>query len=130
MFISSGLTRWHLVVKNPPDNAGDLRDAGLIPGLGQCPGGGYGNHSNILNENPKDRGAWWATVHGVAKSWTRLKQLALAHGDRVGRHRMEEVGVTPERVICFLLRWLINVLLPLVLGSLRGCPPRTCCGRS
>ena len=38
-----------LEVKTPPDNARDLRDAGLIPGLGQCSGGGYDNHSNILN---------------------------------------------------------------------------------
>ena len=61
-------------VKNPPANAGDIRDVGLIPGLGRSPGGGDDNplqHSCL--ENPMDRGAWWATVHGVAKSWTRLK---------------------------------------------------------
>ena len=58
------------MVKNQPANAVDM---GLIPGLGRSPGGG---HSNPLQcscpENSIDRGGWWATVHGVAKSWTRL----------------------------------------------------------
>ena len=58
------------VVKNPPANAGDL---GLIPGLGRSPGEGNGNplQDSCLG-NPMDRGSWWATVHGVSKSWTRL----------------------------------------------------------
>ena len=60
-----------LVVKNPPANAGDVRDVGLIPGSGRFPGG---EHSNPLQyfclENPMDRGVWWATVHRVAKSRT------------------------------------------------------------
>ena len=60
-----------LVVKNPPSNVGDIRDAGSIPGSGRSPGGG---HSNPLQysclENPKDRGAWQATVHGVSESRT------------------------------------------------------------
>ena len=52
-------------------NAGDL---GLIPGLGRSPGGGHGNPFQYsCLENPMDRGAWWTTVHGVAKSQTRLK---------------------------------------------------------
>ena len=58
------------VAKNPPDNAGDT---GLIPGSGRSPGVGNENplqHSCL--ENPMDRGAWRATVHGDAKSWTRL----------------------------------------------------------
>ena len=52
-------------VKNPPTNAGD---AGLIPGSGRSPGGGNGNplHYSCLG-NPMDGGAWWTTVHGVAK---------------------------------------------------------------
>ena len=42
-----------LVVKNPPANAGDLRDSGLIPGLGRSPGGGLATHSSILaGRNP------------------------------------------------------------------------------
>ena len=63
-----------LVVKNPPDNAGDGGDAGLISGSGRSPGGGHGNPIQYCcPENPMDRGAYWAKVHGVTKSWTRLK---------------------------------------------------------
>ena len=52
-------------------NAGDL---GLIPRLGRCPGGGYGNPLQYsCLDNPMDRGAWWATVHGVPKSWAQLR---------------------------------------------------------
>ena len=52
-------------------NEGDIRDAGLICGLERCPreGHGYFLQCSCL-ENPMDRGAWWVTVHGVAKSWT------------------------------------------------------------
>ena len=59
------------VVKNPPADAGDTRDAGSIPGLGRSPGGGNGNllQYSCLG-NPMDRGARWATVHGVVKSKT------------------------------------------------------------
>ena len=64
-------------VKNPPANAGDIRDMGSIPGLGRSPEGGHSNtlHYSCL-ENPMDRGAWWAPVHRVAKSQTLLKQLS------------------------------------------------------
>ena len=56
-------------------NAGDL---GLIPGLGRSPGGGHGNPLQYSYlENPMDKGAWRATVHGVAKSRTQLKQLII-----------------------------------------------------
>ena len=69
-----------LVVKNCPANAGDARDSGSIPGSGRSPGRGNGNPLQYsCLENPTDRGAWWATVHGVAKSRTRLKQLSGAH---------------------------------------------------
>ena len=60
-----------LVVKNPPANAGDVRDRGSIPGLGRSPGGGHGNPLQYsCLENPMDRGDWWATVHGFAESDT------------------------------------------------------------
>ena len=74
--IASQLT---IVVKNPPANAGDLRDAGLIPGWEDplekemtitpvfLPGEAHGGE-----EPMKDRGAWWAAVHGVTKSRTQL----------------------------------------------------------
>ena len=53
------------------ESACNVGDLGSIPGLGRFPGGGHGNHSSILAWRiPMDRGACWATVHGVAKSWT------------------------------------------------------------
>ena len=62
-----------LVVKNPSVNAVDITDAGSIPGLGKSPGGGHGNPFQYsCLENQIDREAWWAIVHGVAKSWTQL----------------------------------------------------------
>ena len=66
------------MVKNLPANAGDVRNSGSIPGSGRSSGGG---HDNPLQysclENTMDGGARWATVHGVAKSQTRLKQLSM-----------------------------------------------------
>ena len=62
------------MVKNPPANAGDIRDGGLIHGSGRSPGGGHGNPLQYwCLENPMDGGAWGATVHRVTKSRTRLK---------------------------------------------------------
>ena len=59
------------MVKNPPANAGDLRDAGSISGLRRSPEEGNGNPLEYSYlENPMDRGAWWATVHRVTKSQT------------------------------------------------------------
>ena len=59
-----------LVVKNSPANAGVLRDAGSVPGLGRSPEGGNGNLLQPYWENLMDRGAWRATVHRVTKSQT------------------------------------------------------------
>ena len=62
-----------LAVKNPPANAGDVRNSSSIPGSGKSPGVGNGNPLQYSHlENSRDRGAWWATVHGVARSQTRL----------------------------------------------------------
>ena len=59
------------MVKNPPANAGDIRDVVLIPGLERPPGGGHGNPLQYsCLENPMDREAWQSTVHSVVKSWT------------------------------------------------------------
>ena len=56
------------VVKNPPASAGDIRDAGLIPGLGRSPGRRHGNPLQYsCLENLMNRGAWWATVYWVAE---------------------------------------------------------------
>ena len=66
-----------LVVKNPPANADDIRDMGLVPGSRQSLGGGHGNplpYSCL--EDPMDKGALPATVHSITKSQTRLKRLS------------------------------------------------------
>ena len=81
-FFSVQLSLWYsshihtsqvvLVVKNPPDNAEDIRDMGSIPGLGRSPGEGNGNplwYSCL--ENSMNGGAWWAMVHQVTKSRTQ-----------------------------------------------------------
>ena len=62
-------------VKASAYNAGVTGDAGSIPGLGKSAGAGNGNPLQYtFLENPMDRGAWWATVHGVAKSQTQLAE--------------------------------------------------------
>ena len=64
-----------LVVKNTLANAGDIREMGLIPGSGRSPGGGHGNPLQYsFLENPMDKESWQATVHRVAKCWTRRKR--------------------------------------------------------
>ena len=67
------------VVKNLPANAGDSGDVGSIP-VERSPGGGDGNPLQYFHlENPMDRGAWWATVHGVTKSRTQLNDWAYTY---------------------------------------------------
>ena len=69
----SGVSQVALAVKNLPAKAGDVRDVGLILGLGRYPGEGNGNALQYsCLENSMDRGAWQATVHGFAKSRMRL----------------------------------------------------------
>ena len=66
-----------LVVKNPPANAGDIRDTNLIRGLERFPGGGNGNPLQCsCLENPMDGETWQTIVHRVAKIRTQLKQLS------------------------------------------------------
>ena len=65
-----------MVAQTVKATACDAGDLGLIPGLGRSPGEGNGTplqHSGL--ENSMDGGAWWATVHGVAKSRTRLSDF-------------------------------------------------------
>ena len=69
----------HGMAKNPPANAGDIRNVNSVPGSGGSPGGGNGNplwYSCL--ENSMDRGTGRATVHRVAKSWIQLRQLSTA----------------------------------------------------
>ena len=55
------------------ESACNVEAAGLVPGSGRSPGEGYGTPLQYsCLDNSRDRGAWWATVHGVAKSWTRM----------------------------------------------------------
>ena len=72
-----GTSQVALVVKNPTASVGDIRDLSSIPGSGRSPEGGHGNPLQYSHlENPMDRGAWRAIVHGIAKSWTGLKRLS------------------------------------------------------
>ena len=77
-YIDLWILKVALVVKNPPARAGDARDMGSIPGSGSSPGVRSGNpHQYPCLENPVDRGAWWFTVHGVAKSQAQLSDFTL-----------------------------------------------------
>ena len=77
LILFRGVSRVARVVKTPSPNAGDIRDSGLIPGLGRSPGEG---HVNPLQysclDNPMDRRAWQATLHSVVNSRTQLKWLS------------------------------------------------------
>ena len=79
------------MVKNLPASAGDMRDMGSIPGSGRPTGRGNGNLLQYsCLKNPMERGAQWATVHGVAKSQTQLSMYALlrwehAHGNKISK---------------------------------------------
>ena len=65
------------MIKNPPTNAGDKGDVGLIPRLGRYPGvENRGPFQFSCVKNPTDRGAWQAIIHGFAKSRTRLSDYA------------------------------------------------------
>ena len=69
---------WGLSSKDSACSSGAAGGTSSIPGLGGSPGGGQGNPLQCsCLENPWDRGAWWATVQRVAKSWTRLKQPSM-----------------------------------------------------
>ena len=67
-----------VAVKNPLANAGDVRDAGLIPQSARLPGGAHGNPLQYsCLESPMDRRIWWASAHRAAKSRIRLKRLGM-----------------------------------------------------
>ena len=73
----SRFPRW-LSGKESACSAGDRGDTSLIPGSGRSSGGGHGNPFQYsCQENPMDRGAWWAMVRSVAESQTQLKRLSM-----------------------------------------------------
>ena len=94
------------MVKNPPANAGDIRDMGSILGLGRSPGEGHGNPLQYsCLENPMDRGAWLAIVHRVAQSQTQQKRLS-THAQKGGKKGIiQEARENPGKydVLDFLL---------------------------
>ena len=70
------------MVRNLPAKAGDIRDVGSVLGSGRSPGEGNNNPlQDSCLENPMDRGAWLATVHGAAKSRTQLTTQLSTHND-------------------------------------------------
>ena len=96
--ITTWASQMALVIKNPPVNAGDIRNAGSIPGLGRLPGGGQGNPLQCsCLENPVDRGTWRVTVHGVTKSQIQLKQLSLHACRNLRRHFLRRMSGTSHR---------------------------------
>ena len=63
-----------VVVKKLPANSGDIKNASSTPGWGRSPGGGHRNPFQYsCLENPMDKGAWRATVHGITNIWARMK---------------------------------------------------------
>ena len=107
-----------LVVKNLPAYAGGARHSSLIPGSERSPGEGNGNpHQYSCLENPMDRGARQATVHGVAKSRTRLTQFSnLSEGKTLRSHPVLTYGETSLSIFC-QFSWIhcpysLNIIIP------------------
>ena len=131
-------TQVALVINNLPVSAGNLRDSDLIPGLGRSPGGGHGNPLQYsCLENPMDRGAWWATVHSITKSWTWLK-LGCTHTHTHTHPHTNHVFFIPSSVDgpwgCFCVLAIVcsatvntGVHVPVWIRavSFSGCMPRS-----
>ena len=90
------------VVKNSPGNAGNVEDVSLIHGSGRSPGAENGNPLQYsCLENSKDREAWWATVHGVPKSWTRLSTHTPSYFvNETGRYSFSAKGHSKKSLLC------------------------------
>ena len=112
------IRRTGTVVKNPPADARDTRDASSIPGSGRSCGGGNGNPLQYsCLENPTDRRAWWAPVNGVTNSWNQLSHWAHAH-----------VMVLLGSFVFFLVSaslWTMTIIYELA-SPLYLCPLTTC----
>ena len=95
-------------------NAGDLDS---IPGLGRSPGGGHGNPLQYsCLENSMARGAWWAAVHGVAKSWTRLSDFTFTFHF----HALEKEMETHSSILAWRIPGMAEPGGLLSMGSHRG----------
>ena len=98
-----GASQVVLVVKNPPANAGDIRDRSSIPGSGRSPVGEKGNPLQYsCLENPMDRGAWQTTVHRVAKSRRQMKQLSTHTSEGILVTQTIVKACSPKRIIGLL----------------------------
>ena len=88
------------VVKNLPANTGETGDVGSIPGWRRSLGGGNGSPLQYsCLENPMDGGAWWAAVHGVAKSRTRLSDFTFTfHFDALEKEMATHSSVLAWRI--------------------------------
>ena len=91
-----------LMVNNPPANAGGVRDVGSILGFGISPGGEQGSSLQYsCLENPRDRGDWWATVHGVTKSQMWLRSLSV-HAHNINYNYFQR-NAQMRKIIVFLI---------------------------
>ena len=98
--------------KNLPANAGNVRDVGLIPGLGRSSGEKSGDLLQIsCLENVMDRGAWRATVHRVSKSWTWLSNLACTQSPEASIHSRLDLGGPFKWVLCSFTQKKIHIKL-------------------
>ena len=99
--LKNGFPRWlsgknKTKQKNPPANAGDT---GFIPESGRSIEGGNGNPLQYsCLENSMDRGAWWATVQGIAKSWTRLSDETTTMSSSMVTILLSQLNKGPERL--------------------------------
>ena len=103
-----GASQVALVVKDPLANAGDIRDAGSIPGLGRSPGGGHGNPLQYsCLKGPMDRGARRAAVHRVTRSQTQLKWLSTAQHTYLYTHTHIQLTLFLWRILTKMVRSII-----------------------
>ena len=110
---------WWFRGKESTGKAGDAGDMGLILGSGRSPGEGNGNPQQYsCLENLMDRGAWWATVHGVTKSWAQLSLTDLILGWQVPKRQSLSWGSSCSN--------LFDLTLPCDRGGagLNPCPPQ------
>ena len=116
-----------LVIKNPPANAGDVRDMGSFPGLRRSPGEGHGNPLQYsCLESIRDRGGWQVTVHIVANSCAQLKQLnthtQFLMLESSVNHTTEFLfligfwSITESKILCYFLTLFFLLLFLFFLG--------------